>query len=194
MFGGRLVNINWKRSGRSEVPPRQLTSLSRLLKAEGDPLTFRMKREPMRKLLLLFLLGLLAFGTSYFVTRKITRPGPVAPISDGKTEDSDRSGSRPESESFSGPAGSQDPPAGMVWIPGGEFWMGTDSQEAWEDERPAHRVQVDGFWMDATEVTNAEFRRFVEATGFVTTAERAPTLEEIMAQSPRGPRRRLKRV
>ena len=40
------------------------------------------------------------------------------------------------------------PPAGMVWIAGGEFWMGTDSKEAWPDEQPAHRVRVNGFWMD----------------------------------------------
>ena len=78
------------------------------------------------------------------------------------------------------------PQAGMVWIAGGEFWMGTDSKEAWPDEQPAHRVRVNGFWMDTHEVTNAEFRKFVASTNFQTTAERAPTLEEIMAQSPPG--------
>lgn len=77
-------------------------------------------------------------------------------------------------------------PSGMVWIPGGEFTMGTDSSEAREDERPAHRVKVDGFWMDATPVTNRQFKEFVDATGYVTTAEKAPTLEEIMAQVPPG--------
>lgn len=77
-------------------------------------------------------------------------------------------------------------PPGMVWIPGGEFWMGTDSSLGWPDEKPAHRVRVDGFWIDATEVTNAQFREFVEATGYVTTAEKAPSLEEIMSQVPPG--------
>ena len=77
-------------------------------------------------------------------------------------------------------------PPGMVWIPGGEFTMGTDSDIGWADEKPAHRVRVDGFFIDETEVTNAQFRRFVEATGYVTTAERAPTAEEILAQSPPG--------
>ena len=67
----------------------------------------------------------------------------------------------------------------MVWIPGGEFTMGTDGEVGWPDERPAHRVRVDGFWMDETDVTNAEFRKFVEATGYVTTAERTPTVEDI---------------
>src|SRR5438309_6163195 len=65
-------------------------------------------------------------------------------------------------------------PQGMVWIPGGEFTMGTDSDLGWADEKPAHRVRVDGFWMDETDVTNAQFRAFVEATGYVTTAEKPP--------------------
>src|SRR5207245_4549853 len=77
-------------------------------------------------------------------------------------------------------------PPGMVWIPGGEFTMGTDSELGWPDEKPAHRVRVDGFWMDATEVTNAQFRTFIQATGYVTTAEKPPSLEEIMSQSPPG--------
>src|SRR5262245_3158348 len=67
-------------------------------------------------------------------------------------------------------------PAGMVWVPGGEFMMGTDSEMGWPDEKPAHRVRVDGFWIDLTEVTNAQFRQFVEATGYVTTAEKPPSL------------------
>lgn len=75
---------------------------------------------------------------------------------------------------------------GMVWVPGGEFSMGTDSELGWPEEKPAHRVRVDGFWMDETEVTNGQFYRFVEATGYVTTAEKAPTLGEIMQQSPPG--------
>jgi formylglycine-generating enzyme len=77
-------------------------------------------------------------------------------------------------------------PEGMVWIPGGEFSMGATEQpgmndvgmQATTDSRPIHRVYVDGFWMDATEVTNAQFARFVEATGYVTVAERAPRAED----------------
>ena len=69
----------------------------------------------------------------------------------------------------------------MVWIPGGEFTMGTDEKHGWADEKPAHRVRVAGFWMDQTEVTNAQFRAFVEATGYVTTAEKKPDWEEMHA-------------
>src|SRR5437879_4629633 len=73
-------------------------------------------------------------------------------------------------------------PAGMVWVPSGEFTMGTESDLGWPDEKPAHRVRVDGFWMDDTEVTNAQFRDFVAATGYMTTAEKPPDLAEIMKQ------------
>ena len=78
------------------------------------------------------------------------------------------------------------PPEGMVWIPGGEFSMGATEQpgmndvgmQATTDSRPIHRVYVDGFWMDATEVTNQQFSNFVEATKYVTVAERAPRAED----------------
>ncbi len=77
-------------------------------------------------------------------------------------------------------------PTGMVWIPGGEFSMGSatsggensETPMASNDARPAHRVSVDGFWMDASSVTNAQFEQFVKATGYVTIAERKPTQEE----------------
>ena len=61
---------------------------------------------------------------------------------------------------------------GMVWVPGGTFRMGSDHH--YVEEKPAHTVAVDGFWMDETPVTNAQFRRFIEATGHVTWAEIDP--------------------
>ncbi len=64
--------------------------------------------------------------------------------------------------------------------------MGTDDAIGWADEKPAHRVRVDGFWMDQTDVTNAQFRAFVEATGHVTTAEKPVDVKEILRQSPPG--------
>ena len=82
--------------------------------------------------------------------------------------------------------GTAAPPRDMVWIPGGEFVMGTDDANAWPDEKPAHKVHVDGFWMDKTEVTNAQFDRFVEATGYVTTAERTPNWDDLKTQLPPG--------
>lgn len=75
---------------------------------------------------------------------------------------------------------------GMAWIAGGEFTMGTDSELGWPDEKPAHRVRVDDFWIDETEVTNRQFAAFVEATAYVTTAEKVPDVAEIMRQLPPG--------
>jgi formylglycine-generating enzyme required for sulfatase activity len=63
-------------------------------------------------------------------------------------------------------------PPGMVWIPGGESTMGSDQPGSRKNEQPAHRVNLDGFWIDSHDVTNREFARFVEETGYVTTAER----------------------
>jgi len=85
-------------------------------------------------------------------------------------------------------------PAGMVWIPGGEFSMGAPDplaadlndvgMHATSDSRPIHRVYVDGFFMDETEVTNAQFARFVEATGYVTVAERTPRAKDFPGVPP----------
>jgi sulfatase modifying factor 1 len=84
-------------------------------------------------------------------------------------------------------------PQGMVWIPGGEFSMGAKQprdmhdvvgMHATTDSRPVHRVVVDGFWMDATEVTNEQFARFVEETGYVTVAERIPQQEDFPTARP----------
>src|SRR5262245_54185894 len=86
-----------------------------------------MKANPRTRYPLLLLLGLVAFGATFAVVRYVNRSSPA-------------------------PDGA---PPGMVWIPGGEFTMGTDSDPGWADEKPAHRVRVDGFWMDQTDVTNA---------------------------------------
>ena len=68
-------------------------------------------------------------------------------------------------------------PVGMMWIPGGQFWMGT-TEDHMTDARPWHRVYVDGYWMDKTEVTNEQFAGFVRATEYVTVAERKPRAED----------------
>ena len=77
-------------------------------------------------------------------------------------------------------------PPGMRWIPGGEFMMGSDHPQSLPNEKPAHRVRVDGFWMDETVVINAQFRRFAEATGYRTVAERPVNWEELKKQLPPG--------
>jgi sulfatase modifying factor 1 len=68
--------------------------------------------------------------------------------------------------------GAPPPPERMLWMPSGTFQMG--SAAFYPEERPVHRVTVDGFWMDQGSVTNHNFRRFIEATGYVTVAEREP--------------------
>jgi sulfatase modifying factor 1 len=78
------------------------------------------------------------------------------------------------------------PHAGMVLIKAGDFMMGADNTQASEDEYPKHKVGVKSFWMDATEVTNAQFAEFVKATGYVTTAEKKPDWNEIKKQVPAG--------
>jgi formylglycine-generating enzyme required for sulfatase activity len=83
-------------------------------------------------------------------------------------------------------------PPGMTRIPGGDFVMGarydTNGNDicmrATYDSRPIHRVYVDGFYMDKTDVTNDEFARFVGATGYVTVAERTPRTEDFPGAPP----------
>jgi sulfatase modifying factor 1 len=111
----------------------------------------------------------------------------------------------PEVASVASPRPEGPAPDGMVWIPGGEFWMGGPGTDfaareraalrpsepvcsglmaGFPDAQPVHRVRVDGFWMDATEVTNEQFEQFVRATGYVTVAERAPTAEQYPGADP----------
>ena len=83
-------------------------------------------------------------------------------------------------------------PEGMVWIPGGEFSMGSTVESEslcgtpglTRDALPVHRVYVDGFWMDKTEVTNEQWEKFVTTTGYRTIAEIAPTQAEFPMAPP----------
>jgi formylglycine-generating enzyme required for sulfatase activity len=77
-------------------------------------------------------------------------------------------------------------PPNMVWVPAGAFSMGGEGREAREDEFPVHRVKLDGFWMDATEVTIASFKQFVKATGYITTAEQKPDWNQLKQGLPPG--------
>jgi len=90
--------------------------------------------------------------------------------------------------------GTQNSKEGMVFIQGGSFEMGSDGNIKGDgekgyvgsDEFPKHQVEINSFWMDATEVTNIQFKAFVDATGYVTTAEIAPDWEEIKKSLPPG--------
>jgi formylglycine-generating enzyme len=133
------------------------------------PATSRTRRI-LKQVLCLILLGGGAFGVTFAIVRYSERDPP--------------------------PSADDSPPPGddsvkMVWIPGGEFTMGSEDPrsslcggpDAMADARPLHRVHVDGFWMDQTEVTNEQFAKFVKATDYVTTAERKPRAEDF----PRAP-------
>jgi formylglycine-generating enzyme len=83
-------------------------------------------------------------------------------------------------------------PSNMVWISGGEFSMGAKDlpdmnmvgMQATQDSRPIHRVYVDGFFMDRTDVTNAQFAKFVKATGYLTVAEIKPSPADFPGAPP----------
>lgn len=75
---------------------------------------------------------------------------------------------------------------GMVHIPGGKFKMGGKSDQADKDEFPVHEVEISAFWLDETEVTNSQFVKFVDETGYITLAERAIDWEEMKTQLPEG--------
>lgn len=83
---------------------------------------------------------------------------------------------------MSGPGQDDALRSNMVWVPGGEFRMGSDSH--YPEEAPVHRVHVDGFWMDVVTVTNRQFSEFVNATGYVTLAEKPANLEDYPGARP----------
>jgi sulfatase modifying factor 1 len=75
---------------------------------------------------------------------------------------------------------------GMVLIKGGAYQMGASDNEGRKDEYPVHAVELKDFWIDVSEVTNKQFREFIKATGYITTAEKAVDWEEIKKQVPPG--------
>lgn len=159
-----------------------------------------MRNRQRRKASSAVLLSLVLVGSLYAINRSGIQLTPVATVEspglcDSRTAlahsahivestsgaDTDFSVSQPpliNSEAAPAPA-----PEGMVWIPGGEFSMGSE-EAAMRDARPFHRVAIDGFWMDQTEVTNEEFARYVKATGYVTVAERKPDATNFPGATP----------
>lgn len=138
--------------------------------------------------------GILLFALFGPTSGERTNSNPPVPVAEGETpvEVEDRS----EQSSGDAPQRSlivDEPapaPEGMAWIPGGSFVMGNNEGPPntepgkLHDEGPEHRVELDGFWMDQTEVTNAQFLAFADATGYQTVAERTPKREDFIGQVP----------
>ena len=148
------------------------------------------KQSPARKWLIPVIVIVLAGGAGIVFNVMRSKPAtPETPTPMSAAPASDEFA--PTIESQERPPGSA--PEGMVWIPGGEFSMGARSpmdsndvvgMQATTDSRPIHRVAVDGFWMDATEVTNEQFDRFTKATRYITVAERTPTAADYPTAAP----------
>jgi formylglycine-generating enzyme required for sulfatase activity len=137
----------------------------------------------MKRLFVLGALGVSAFLASYLAVH-FNRENPPSQTQG----ESARSQTEFGNEGQVGNAGErQKPPAnnpqGMVWIPGGEFTRGSDNP-IMRDAQPLHRVKVDGFWMDRTAVTNEQFARFVDATHYLTVAERTPEAKDFPGVPP----------
>ena len=123
---------------------------------------------------------ILAVGAGSWVVLKMERPGKTQRLMKQAPEEVG-TGSLP-AETQEHTADGRSWTNEMVRIPGGVFSMGSD--EGFADETPVHEVSVEGFWMDKTEVTNAEFERFVQATQYVTVAERKPKPEDFPGAPP----------
>jgi formylglycine-generating enzyme len=135
---------------------------------------------PMKKSWLILLLTALALTGAC--------RGEYEQAGSGQPHQHSATGTSPSAKSAAAVSINQTPPPGpapdgMVWVPGGTFWMGCDDCEM-PDAAPAHLVTVDGFWMDRTPVTNAEFAKFVKATGYATIAERKPDPKDFPGAPP----------
>ena len=146
------------------------------------------KRLGSKKTLLLIIAGVFVLVlAATWVTHKQSSTSSVAAATE---EPGSKARFLPTKANRTGPSGPVQ--EGMVWIPGGEFSMGANDppdmdevgMKATTDARPIHRVYVDGFFMDKTDVTNQQFAEFVKATGYVTIAERKPRPEDFPNAPP----------
>ena len=184
---------------KSRRKPRQGKShQSKRRQQSSPPIDLRQRKslQEQRSQLLKWLWPL-TLGTAVVVSSLVWWPRP--PVDDSQLADQQNptSGSKKQSSGFQATIANQHQspnaaPEGMVWIPGGEFSMGCSDprelprggREAMLDAQPVHRVYVDGFWMDRTEVTNREFAKFVAASGYVTVAERTPLAKDFPGALP----------
>jgi len=136
--------------------------------------------------ILQFLACLLLFGT--LIHCKQNKKANAKEISDSKKETSVENMVEKAADILIDKPENIAIPEGMVWIPGGTSVQGAVAQDAMamEHEKPAFKVAIDGFFMDITEVSNAQFKKFVDATGYETVAERAIDWEEMKKQLPEG--------
>lgn len=145
-------------------------------------------------LCVLMLTLMLMLGTGYANTRQPNSPQPntrqprppqLSALQPGTPQPSTSQHCIIKPNRFSNHA-TQHNTQNMVWIPAGTFMMGGNDYLAKQDEFPKHKVHMDGFWMDKTAITNAQFQAFVQATGYVTTAEKKPDWNELKKQLPPG--------
>jgi formylglycine-generating enzyme len=142
------------------------------------------------KIIALFIVLVAVLAFYRFADRRSVEAGTLPTPVQFVGADSSALGFAPTIENKKAPPGVA--PEGMAWIPGGEFSMGaqdppdmnTVGMQATLDSRPIHRVYVDGFWMDKTDITNREFSIFVQSTGYVTIAERKPKAEDFPGAPP----------
>ncbi|MFL6305395.1 MAG: formylglycine-generating enzyme family protein [Candidatus Sulfotelmatobacter sp.] len=163
---------------------------------EFDRTTLSARRKRPWRLLCAFSLGLIALPATILVAEEHSgQPAAINASTNAVHSTSCEAGvGAAKQQALSSTAASAAPrpvratppspaPPGMVWIPAGEFWMGSDEPK-FTDARPWHRVRLSGYWIDKNLVTNAQFARFVAATHYVTVAERKPKAEDFPNAPP----------
>jgi len=169
-----------RRKAKRVQPPPQLA------KAE--------RRKP-KSIPVAIILSLMVGGAAYVVSRKHSFDASGSALALTRSPNNNvnaSSATRTFQPTIENRRFSAEAPKGMAWIPGGEFSMGANDppdqdevgMKATLDARPIHRVYVDGFYMDKTDVTNTQFAEFVKATGYLTIAERTPRSEDFPDAPP----------
>jgi formylglycine-generating enzyme len=182
-YGIRRIVCHWIQNDLSRQHAKIPTMSRRGTVKNSEPMPRRSLPTPL--VLVLSLAGGVILGTAAYTVRHWLVPAAQV-AADRKAT----STSPPTVANSTEPPGQA--PEGMVWIPGGEFSMGCadptlcvdGGHEKMPDARPIHRVFVDGFWMDKTDVTNEQFAKFVAATGYVTIAEQTPKAEDFPGVPP----------
>jgi formylglycine-generating enzyme len=162
---------------------------------EVDRITLSARRKRPSPLLYAFSLGLIAFSATILMAEEHSvRPAAIKSANAVQSASCEAGVGAAKRQALSStaaysarrpvrPTAPSPAPSGMVWIPAGEFWMGSDEPK-FTDARPWHRVRLSGYWIDKNPVTNAQFARFVAATHYITVAERKPKAEDFPNAAP----------